>query len=191
MCYELRCCFPDLRHIQWKQYLGEHGYSDLLPLRLIYKISNDPFRLRLATIIQSQLKAVGIEVEIHSYDWGTFYGDIKKGRFQMYSLSWVGLKIPDIFNYIFHSESIPPNGANRGRLKDPSVDSILELVKSEESLDKQAIYYKDLQEYLLKILPYIPLWYEDNVLVSKSNVKGYTLNTDGNYDSLNYVIKNN
>ena len=91
-----------------RRLLAQAGYNDSSPLRIIYKISNDPFRLRLATIIQSQLKSVGIEVEIRSYDWGTFYGDIKEGRFQMYSLSWVGLKIPDIFYYIFHSKSIPP-----------------------------------------------------------------------------------
>jgi len=40
-------------------------------------------------------------------------------------------------------------------------------------------------------LPYIPLWYEDNILVSKSDIKGYKLNTDGNFDSLRYVTKNN
>jgi len=174
-----------------RRLLAQAGYNDSSPLRIIYKISNDPFRLRLATIIQSQLKSVGIEVEIRSYDWGTFYGDIKEGRFQMYSLSWVGLKIPDIFYYIFHSKSIPPHGANRGRLNDYNVDLILELAKFEASLDKQALYYKDLQKYLLDILPYIPLWYEDNILVSKSDIKGYKLNTDGNFDSLRYVTKNN
>ncbi|MEC7875910.1 MAG: ABC transporter substrate-binding protein [Pseudomonadota bacterium] len=169
--------------------IKQAGYSDSYPIRLVYKTSNDPFRLRLATIIQHQLDSVGIEVEIRSYDWGTFYGDIKEGRFQMYSLSWVGLKVPDIFHYIFHSKSIPPYGANRGRFKDKNVDSILELAKSEVLLYKQALYYKDLQEYLLQALPYIPLWYEDNVLVSKSNIKGYTLSTDGNFDSLEYVTK--
>jgi len=169
--------------------IKQAGYSNLHPIKLVYKTSNDPFRLRLATIIQNQLNSVGIEVEIRSYDWGTFYGDIKEGRFQIYSLSWVGLKMPDIFHYIFHSESTPPYGANRGRFKDKNVDLILELAKSEVSLDKQSLYYKDLQEYLLQVLPYIPLWYEDNVLVSKSNIKGYMLSTDGNFDSLEYVTK--
>ena len=172
-----------------KILIRKAGYSDSNPIRLVYKTSNDPFRLRLATIIQSQLNFVGIEVEIRSYDWGTFYGDIKEGRFQMYSLSWVGLKMPDIFHYIFHSKSIPPDGANRGRFIDKNVDSILELAKSEVSLEKQSLYYRDLQEHLLKVLPYIPLWYEDNVLVSRSNIKGYTLSTDGNFDSLEHVTK--
>ena len=47
------------------------------------------------------LAKVGIKVDIQSFDWGTFYGDIKSGRFQMYSLSWVGIKTPDIFRYNF------------------------------------------------------------------------------------------
>ena len=97
--------------------------------------------------------------------------------------------MPDIFHYIFHSESIPPYGANRGRFKDKKVDLILELAKSEVLLDKQSLYYKDLQEYLLQVLPYIPLWYEDNVLVSQSNIKGYSISTDGNFDSLENVTK--
>ena len=170
-----------------KKFLKDAGYDGLTPLKLIYKTSNDPFRLRLATIIQKQLESIGIEIEIRSYDWGTFYGDIKEGRFQMYSLSWVGLKMPDIFYYIFHSDSVPPYGANRGRFKDAKVDEILDLVRSEASLNKQAIYYKNLQEYLMRSLPYIPLWYEDNVLISKSNIKGYKLSTDGNFDSLIYI----
>ncbi len=173
-----------------KALLSQAGYNNASPLELIYKTSNDPFRLRLATIIQDQLASVGIEVEIKSYDWGTFYGDIKAGRFQMYSLSWVGLKMPDIFYYIFHSDSVPPYGANRGRFKNSNVDSILQLAKSEVSLSKQAIHYKYLQEYLLAKLPYIPLWYEDNILVSKKGIKGYKLTSDGNFDSLGYVTKN-
>ena len=173
-----------------KMLLKQAGYGDPSSLKLVYKISNDPFRLRLATIIQQQLKSVGIKVEIRSYDWGTFYGDIKNGRFQMYSLSWVGLKMPDIFYYIFHSKSIPPYGANRGRFNDSEIDVILELAKTETSLSKQALLYKDLQENLIKSLPYIPLWYEDNVLISKFAIEGYKLRADGNFDSL-MSIKNN
>lgn len=62
---------------------------------------------RLAIVIRHQLRQVGIDVEIRSYDWGRFYGDIKAGRLQMYGLSCVGFKTADIFRYIFHSASIP------------------------------------------------------------------------------------
>ena len=174
-----------------KALLKKAGYSLDVPLKLTYKTSNNPFRLRLATIIQDQLKSVGIEVDIRSYDWGTFYGDIKAGRFQMYSLSWVGLKMPDIFRYIFHSSAVPPNGANRGRFADKQVDSIIELAEVEVSLIKQAEYYRELQQLLFDSLPTIPLWYEDNVLAIRKNIKGYELSADGNFDSLVFITKIN
>jgi peptide/nickel transport system substrate-binding protein len=172
-----------------KNLLKQAGYDTLSPLKLTYKTSNNPFRLRLATIIQDQLKSVGIEVDIRSYDWGTFYGDIKAGRFQMYSLSWVGLKMPDIFRYVFHSSAIPPNGANRGRFIDTHVDSIIETAEVEPSLSKQAAYYRELQQVLFDALPYVPLWYEDNVLAMRKGIAGYTLSTDGNFDSLVHTTR--
>jgi len=170
--------------------LTELGYDNMHPLKIVYKTSNNPFRIRLATVIQHQLKQVGIELVIQSYDWGTFYGDIKAGNFQMYSLSWVGLKLPDIFRYVFHSNSVPPEGANRGRYSDHEIDRLIEKAEAEPNNDKQARYYRDIQQRLLDQLPYVPLWYEDNVLVMRKNLRGYKLAIDGNYDGLLKVTKN-
>lgn len=172
-----------------KALLSQAGYNKQTPLEISYKTSNDPFRLRLATIIQSQLKEVGIKIDIRSYDWGTFYGDIKTGHFQMYSLSWVGLKMPDVFRYVFHSDSIPPDGANRGRFYNKQVDALIEKAEQAPLLAKQAEYYRELQQILFETLPAIPLWYEDNVAALQGNIKGYQLNTDGNFDSLINTIR--
>jgi peptide/nickel transport system substrate-binding protein len=172
-----------------KALLKQAGYSLESPLQISYKTSSDPFRLRLATIIQDQLKTVGINIDIRSYDWGTFYGDIKAGRFQMYSLSWVGLKMPDVFRYVFHSTSVPPNGANRGRFKNVRVDELIETAELEPSLTKQAEYYRELQQILFDTLPAIPLWYEDNVLAIRKDIHDYELSTDGNFDALNKTTR--
>ena len=160
------------------------GYNREHPLRLGYKTSSDPFRIRIATILQDQLSRVGIEIEVQSYDWGTFYGDIKAGRFQMYSLAWVGVKSPDIFRYAFHSESIPPGGANRGRLADSEVDRLIALAMNATSMEQQAHWYVQLQNHLQYRLPYVPLWYEDQYFACRAGVYGYELTADGNYDAL-------
>jgi peptide/nickel transport system substrate-binding protein len=156
-------------------------------IELSYKTSNDPLRIRLATIIQQQLSDIGFEVSLRSYDWGTFYGDIKAGNFQMYSLAWVGIKTPDIYRYVFHSEAVPPNGANRGRYANPSVDQLIEQAEKGQNRDDMLASYKELQEKVHAELPYIPLWYEDHVFISRKNVQGYKLSADGNYDGLMYV----
>ena len=72
--------------VRAREYLARAGYSRENPLSLSYKTSTDPFRLRIAHVFQDQLAAIGIHLDIASYDWGTFFGDIKAGRFQLYSL---------------------------------------------------------------------------------------------------------
>ncbi|MCU7871583.1 MAG: ABC transporter substrate-binding protein [Candidatus Thiodiazotropha sp. (ex Lucinoma borealis)] len=167
--------------------LSEAGYDAGNPLHLVYKTSSDPYRIRLATIIQSQLKTVGIEVDLRSYDWGTFFGDIKRGNFQLYSLSWVGIRTPDVFRYIFASDSLPPMGANRGRYSSPSVDRLLLRAEAAGALQQQARLYRQIQQQIHYDLPYVPLWYEDQVSALGARVSGYKLMMDGNYDGLERV----
>lgn len=172
-----------------RQLLKSAGYHHEHPLQLEYKTSSDPFRIRIATIIQQQLAEVGIEVKLRSFDWATFYGDIKAGRFQMYSLSWVGIKNPEIFRYVFHSESIPPKGANRGRYSSSVVDELIAKAELTADADQRVIYYQQLQQQLLQDLPYVPLWYEEHFMAANNNISGYQLVKDGNYDGLKQVIK--
>ena len=164
--------------------LHEAGVDKEHPIEVVYKTSTDPFRLRLATILQQQLDQVGIHTTIQSHDWGTFYGDIKAGHFQMYSLAWVGLKTPDIFNYAFHSHSIPPNGANRGRFMDETSDRLIQQAQVTQNLKEKQDTYRTLQAHLLQSLPYIPLWFEDHTFISRANITGYSVSPDGNYDGL-------
>ncbi|MGE0474453.1 MAG: ABC transporter substrate-binding protein [Nitrospirales bacterium] len=170
--------------------LAEAGFGISHRPTLIYKTSTDPFRLRLATIIQDQLSRVGIDVVIQSHDWGTFYGDIKTGRFQMYSLAWVGVKTPDIFRHAFHSQSIPPTGANRGRFASPIADHLIEQAEVSTNRTEQRTLYHDLQVHFLETLPYIPLWFEDHICFSSTEITGYRLESDGNFDGLLQVQRN-
>ncbi len=169
--------------------LKEAGYTQDKRPHLVYKTSSDPFRIRLATIIQQQLTDIGIDVDLRSYDWGTFYGDIKAGRFQMFSLSWVGIKTPDIFRYAFHSSAVPPEGSNRGRYSDGITDALIEAAEAAPTLEQQAEEYKKVQARLLEQLPYVPLWYENHIFAAHKNISGYTVARDGNYDGLMHVTR--
>jgi peptide/nickel transport system substrate-binding protein len=55
-----------------------------LPLKLVYKTSTDAQRVRLATILQAQMAKAGINLEIRSLDWGTYFEEVKKGNFQLF-----------------------------------------------------------------------------------------------------------
>ncbi|MCA9471492.1 MAG: ABC transporter substrate-binding protein [Nitrospirales bacterium] len=170
--------------VRARQLLQDAGFDRKHPPRITYKTTTDPFRLRLAAILQAQLTEVGFHVSIQSHDWGTFYGDIKAGRFQMYSLSWVGLKTPDIFHYAFHSQSLPPSGANRGHFLDEQTDRLIDQAQSAQDADQQQAIYRRLQSHLLQALPYVPLWFAEHVFIAKQDIQGYRLSSDGNFDGL-------
>lgn len=165
--------------------LARAGYGRDRPLLLNYKTSTDPFRLRIAHVFQEQLASVGIRLQIASYDWGTFFGDIKAGRFQLYSLAWVGVNTPDILRYAFHSESTPPGGANRGAYRSTVVDALIDRAQRSEGATAQRLY-AEVQRQIHDDIVYVPLWYEANVSASRG-VSGYRPGHDGNYLALTQV----
>jgi peptide/nickel transport system substrate-binding protein len=170
-----------------RRLVADAGFGPQRPLRLTYKTSADPFRLRLATVIQHQLRQAGIETTIRSYDWGTFYGDVKAGRFQLYSLAWVGVSTPDIFRYAFHSASLPPAGANRSRFRSGAVDALIEQAERAGDLADVAGRFRAVQAELHAARAFVPLWREHNVAVSRAEIEGYRVARDGNYDGLESI----
>jgi len=154
-----------------RRLLQEAGVS--LPLKLVYKTSTDPQRLRLATIMQAQMRAAGIDLEIRSLDWATFFAEIKQGNFQLYGLTWVGVKTPEIYAQAFASDSVPPKGFNRGRYQDAELDKLL------STDDWQAVTQRVHQQ-----LPYIPLWYEGQFAAMQKGMQNYSPKADGNWDDL-------
>jgi len=159
------------------------------PVELVYKTSANPFRLRLATILKDMFAEAGIDIEIRSYDWGTFYADVKAGRFELYSLSWVGLKLPDIYRYVFHSEAVPPGGANRGRYVDAEVDRLIDAAEATPTLAAQVPLWRQVQRQVHEDLAYIPLWYEDRVAAIRTGIRGFSLPPDGRWDALTHISK--
>jgi peptide/nickel transport system substrate-binding protein len=160
-----------------RELLQQAGVS--LPLKLVYKTSTDAQRVRLATVIQAQMREAGIELEILSLDWGTFFDDVKHGKFQLYGLTWVGIRTPEIYRLAFHSDSVPPKGANRGRFQDAMTDSLI------EQSDWPAV-----GERVHEMLPYVPLWYEGQFAAMRNNISGYVVKSDGSWNGLATVKKN-
>ncbi|CAG0958805.1 Periplasmic dipeptide transport protein [Methylophilaceae bacterium] len=159
-----------------RKLLQEAGVQ--LPLKLVYKTSTDAQRVRLATVMQAQMRDAGIELEILSLDWGTFFDDVKHGKFQLYGLTWVGIRTPEIYRLAFHSQSVPPRGANRGRFGDSVTDDLI------ARADWHAVSAR-----VNELLPYVPLWYEGQFVAMRKNLSDYAIKPDGNWDGLATVRK--
>lgn len=155
---------------------------------LTMKTSTEETTRLLAAVLQQQLRQVGIALDIRSFEFATFYADVTKGAFQLYSLRWVGgNEDPDIFYYAFHSSSFPPKHANRSYYTNPEMDRLIEAGRSTVDQAKRKQIYAQVQQILARDLPYINLWYFDNVVVHSARVRNLHVNPAGNYEFLTSV----
>ena len=78
--------------------------------RLSLKTSNVEFNRLQSSVIQQNLRAVGIALDVRTFEFATLYADVLKGNFQMFTLQWVGGAVtdPDILRRVFHSTQVPP-----------------------------------------------------------------------------------
>jgi peptide/nickel transport system substrate-binding protein len=142
-------------------------------LSFTYKTSTDETYLLQAQIIQSMLAEIGIAVEIRSYEFATFYSDIKSGNFQLFTMVWNGIVDPNMYALTLHSERVPPNGANRGHYRNLEFDRLVEEGAVPASPAERRPYYVAAQEIFARDLPYISLYLKDNVAVMPAALRGY------------------
>ncbi|MFQ6083189.1 MAG: ABC transporter substrate-binding protein [Candidatus Aminicenantia bacterium] len=172
------------------QLLDQAGYKQRKGksrFKLVYKTSNSSFGRQLAMIVKDSLKKIGIEVEIRSFEFATFYSDILKGNFQIYSLRWIGVSDPDIFYNLFHSANLPPKGANRVKYINPYLDQLIEKARTVYNLEERKKLYSQIQQIIASDVPYISLWYADNVAVMNKKIQGVRLYPAGDFTFLKDV----
>jgi peptide/nickel transport system substrate-binding protein len=170
-----------------RQLLAQAGYRQLngVCFHITFKTSTEESSRLIAAVLQQQLRDVGIALDIRTYEFATFFADVTKGAFQTYTLRWVGgNNDPDIFEYAFDSDHMPPKGQNRGFYSNRKLDALIAAGRKETDQQKRKQIYAQVQQILAEDLPYINLWYLDNVLVHTARVSNLPLNPAGNYDFL-------
>lgn len=180
-----------------RQLLDEAGYRDpdgagpRPRLSLSLKVStNEATRLQ-ATVIQENLRQVGIEVDVRSYEFATLYADVLKGNFQMFTLQWVGGAVadPDILRRVFHSQQMPPAGFNRGYYSNPAADRLLDVATRATDEPTRKRLYGEAQRLIAEDAPYVSLWTKTNVAVMQPGISGLRLMPTADFTVLKDVRK--
>ncbi|HTW56708.1 MAG TPA: ABC transporter substrate-binding protein [Terriglobales bacterium] len=167
--------------------LDAAGYTAANGVRfhITMKTSTDPNTRLMVAVMQQQLRKVGIALDIRTFEFATFFADVIRGAFQLYGLRWIGgNEDPSIFEYAFDSAKFPPNGANRSSYSNPKLDALIDKARRETDPSVRKPLYAEVQLILAEDLPYINLWYLDNVMVHTRRVKNIQLNAAGNFDFL-------
>ena len=158
-------------------------------LRLSLKVSTNEFIRLQAAVIQQDLKQVGIDLDVRSYEFATLYADVLKGNFQLFTLQWVGVSDPDMLRRVFHSKQMPPNGFNRGYYENPDVDRLIDAAMAATTDEDRRRLYGEAQHLLAEDAPYISLWYKTNIAVSRTQIEGVKLTPSAEFTFLRDVTK--
>lgn len=129
-------------------------------------------RIKTATIIQQQLKKVGIAVEIRIMEWATFVNEfIHKGDFEAIILGWNILQDPDIYD-VWHSSKAVEGGLNHTYYKNKEVDELLEAGRRTLDQEERKRIYDRLQEVLHEEQPYCFLYYPLSLPIVHARFQG-------------------
>ncbi|MED3961173.1 ABC transporter substrate-binding protein [Niallia taxi] len=179
-----------LENLGWKKNsegVREKDGKELV-LRLIDSNVNREKRHDIATIIQQQVKEIGVKLEITTS--AEYYNITKNGKdYDVIGNSRVAGD-PDVLRLFFHSENLPENGGSSlARLHDDEIDQWLEEGELETDTEKRVELYKQVQQKLIGQGYFIPIYVFPYTVATSNDVEGLTFDSQG-YPLFNDVFIN-
>ncbi len=149
---------------------GFHGRT------IHFYLTADQEIVDIAEVIQSYIKAIGIDIRIKQLEWSAYKEAINRGEADMFYLSWWA-DYPDPENFLFplfHSSNHGPAG-NRTRYTNPTVDLLIE--KGQYTMDekKRLSLYKKAEEMIVEDAPWVFLWHRTDFTVRQPRIKNYKI----------------
>jgi ABC-type transport system substrate-binding protein len=122
-------------------------------------------RSDIATLVQADLKAVGIEVKVEMYEWAVFLKNfVNKGEFDAVVLGWALGQGFDQFQ-IWHSSQAEPERLNMVAYKSPAADRLLEKIREEFDRRQIIAMCGELQQLIYNDQPYLFLFVPEGTSV--------------------------
>jgi peptide/nickel transport system substrate-binding protein len=180
-----------------RELLDQAGYRDpdgdgpAPRFTLTLKTTNTEFNRLQSALVQQNLRDIGVELDVRTYEFATLYDDVQAGNFQLYFLQWSGgsLADPDILRRVFHSNQVPPAGFNRGHYSNPDVDRLLDEASQSADDGRRLVLFQQVQRIVARDLPYISLWYKTNFAVAQRTLTGVHVTPLADLDFLRDVAR--
>ena len=129
----------------------------------------------MGTAIQADLKKVGLNVKIETYEWNTFLGKVNpglEGKADMAEMAWM-TNDPDTLPFLALRTGAWPDkgGFNSGYYSNPEVDVLLEEARRNTSQTVRAALYKEMQRIVYDDAPwaFIANWKQNAVTAKNVN----------------------
>jgi peptide/nickel transport system substrate-binding protein len=169
-----------------KKLLKEAGFENGLELTLL--TSDRKERINMAEVIQSQLKGIGVNVEIQVMEYGAYIDMIDKGDHDLFIGGWGNATGDGDYNQynLFHSVSQGPPG-NHFYYNNPEVDKMIEAARKETDDAKRLKLYEEVMQMEIDDAVYIPIRNYEHMAAHSKNVSGFWVNA-ANYLMIDDVV---
>ncbi|MCL6521459.1 MAG: ABC transporter substrate-binding protein [Firmicutes bacterium] len=177
-----------------RQLLAEAGWTqtnadgvlvkDGKPFHFVLDVGLKGDVLPVSQLVQQYLRKVGIDAQLNSMEWNAFIQkDVVQRSYDATINWWVYPADPDVLPFFISSAA--GKGNNIPGYKDAKLDQLL--VAGEQTSDPQARVevYRRLQQYMAQTLPYVFLWFPQEVQVR--NVRLHGVPDLGLRDAMEYV----
>jgi peptide/nickel transport system substrate-binding protein len=143
-----------LESVGWKDHDGDGILDkDGVPFAFEFLLSaGSKFGEQLATILQENLKQVGIGMNIRKLEWAVFIQHIQQHRFDACSLAWSLSWESDPFQ-LWHS-SQAEKGSNFVGFKNEEADRLIETARKEFDPEERTRLYRRFHEITHEEQPY-------------------------------------
>jgi oligopeptide transport system substrate-binding protein len=157
-----------------RQLLADAGFPGGHGLPAItYHFNTSDLNQRIAELLQAQLKAVGITLELRRLDWAAHIKVVDEGAVTMFRQGWIA-DYPDPENFLtvlFHSRNIGAAG-NTSRYRSPELDRLLDQADAMPSGPARAKLYQTAEQRLLDDGAWVTLYHYASRALIRPNVKG-------------------
>lgn len=166
-----------------RELLIEAGYENgfetqiwTLPVTRPY----NPNGRRMGEMMQADLGAVGIKVELVSYDWPTYLARSRQGEHDLLQLGWTGDNgDPDNFLYVLLGCKSVETGSNVARWCHDEFNQLIIDAKINSNQDDRKKLYKQAQEIFHAELPWAPIAHSIIFRAMHPSVEGYQIDPLG------------
>ncbi|MDM7860084.1 ABC transporter substrate-binding protein [Alteromonas sp. ASW11-36] len=140
----------------------------------------NPNAMKMARLMQSYLKDVGVEATIVSYDWTTFRNNLQQGLHDSVLIGWSADNVdPDNFYRPLLTCSAIPTGTNRAMWCNPAYDELIEQALLVNDTERRKQIYAQANRMLYEQMPLMPIAHAFRFQAQRNNVNNLTINTYG------------
>jgi peptide/nickel transport system substrate-binding protein len=164
-----------------RSLLTEAGYPDGMTLSLLVPRGGSGMLapLAMATAIQGDLRLVGIDARIQSFEWNAYLARVNAGldaNADMAQMAWM-TNDPDTLPYLaLRCDAAPEQGGfNSGRYCNPRVDELIEQARRATDRAQRARLYRDLSRLVHEDAPWVVVASWRQNLVARAGIAGLRL----------------